>query len=393
MKREALMAAGSIESGKQKSFGRKRRSNSADFLLIVLTMALVIFGIIMVFSASYYTSIHKFDTPYHFLKRHMVWAFGGTILLFLASRVPYKIYRAPATLFLAVSFVLLLLIFTPIGMELNNARRWLGIEGIPVTIMPGELAKISIIIFVAAFLSRNPKRVQSLGGGVLPLLMIAGVFAALIIKQPNLSTALTVVGIVISMMFIAGLKISHLIGIFTLSTAGVLALVFSDIARHWKGRLVTFLDPFTDSMGEGYQVVQSLIGIGSGGFFGKGLGHSVQKSLYLPEPQNDFISTIIGEEFGFLGLLIMIVIYMMLVWRCVKVCIGAPDSFSLLLAGGITTMIALQMVMNIAVVTSSMPATGVTLPFVSYGGNALLLFMGSMGIMINISKASSKSET
>lgn len=373
---------------------RKRHvKGSADFLMVALTVGLVIFGIIMVFSASYYTSIHKFDNPYHFLKRHLVWAFGGAVLMFITSRVPYKAYRPLASTFLIVSFILLLLIFTPLGIEINNARRWLGIENFPITVMPGEIAKMSLIIFVAAFLSKKPRRIHSLTQGVLPLLLIAGVFAALIVKQPNLSTAITVVGIVIAMMFVAGLRIRHLFGIFILSAGGVFLLVFSGIAKHWKDRLTTFMDPFADSIGDGYQVVQSLIGIGSGGFLGKGLGRSVQKSLYLPEPQNDFISTIIGEEFGFLGLFIMIIVYIMLVWRCIKVCIDAPDQFSLLLGSGITCMIALQMAMNIAVVTSSMPATGVTLPFISYGGNALLLFMGSMGIMINISKASEKMKT
>lgn len=224
----------------------------------------------------------------------------------------------------------------------------------------------------------------------LPLFAVAGVFGFLILKQPNMSTAITVVGIIFLMMFVAGWNWKVFVGTIIAGIAGILGIIIANPDSHWASRLTSFLDPFADPLGEGFQVVQSLMALGSGGLFGVGLGKSIQKNLYLPEPQNDFILAIIGEELGFIGILCLIAVYLIFIWRGVHIALNAPDHFGMLLASGIVIMVAVQVVLNIAVVTSSMPATGVILPFVSYGGNALLIFMGCTGILLNISRHEAK---
>lgn len=360
---------------------------SGDFVLTILVLGLVVFGIIMVFSASYYNAISASGDPYHYLKRDLVWAGIGLTLMIFTSLIDYKTYGKFAPSIMGISLLLLLLLFTPLGVTRNYATRWIGVG--EMTIMPGEIAKIAAIIFVAWFLSRQSNRIESLTRGVLPLLFLAGLLFALIYKQPNLSTAITVVGIIVGMMFVAGLGLIYFAGIVGLGALGIFGLIITGGGEKLK-RFMSFLDPFKDELGDGYQVVQSLLALGSGGIFGVGLGKSIQKTLYLPEPQNDFIFAIIGEELGFIGCLLLMACYLILIWRGIHIAMNAPDMFGCLLASGITIMLALQVILNIAVVTSSMPPTGITLPFVSYGGNALMLFMGAMGILLNISRHSAK---
>lgn len=379
------MTAERIEMAKK----RKReltntKMKSGDFILVILTLALVIFGIIMVFSASYYFSLNKYGDPYHYLKRDILWAVSGLIGMLIMASIPYKTYYELAPGIMAFSIASLVLIFTPLGVTRNNATRWIGIG--PITFMPGEFAKIAVILFVAWYLSKDPSRIKSAKQGVMPLLALAGVCGLLIVKQPNLSTAITVCGIIVLMMFVAGMSWWYIGGIAGLGAGAVMMLVFMAPESEWMKRITSFLDPFADPLGEGYQVVQGLLALGTGGLFGNGLGKSVQKNLYLPEPQNDFILSIIGEEIGFIGIVFLMVAYAVLIWRGIHIAVNASEMFGSMVAAGITIMIALQVIMNIAVVTSSMPPTGVTLPFVSYGGNALWLFMGSMGILLNISR-------
>lgn len=366
----------------------KFKLRQSDFVIVALVTVLVIFGVVMVFSASYYKSINEESSPYYFLIRQGIFAVAGFGLMAFFSVVDYHLYRRLSVLILAVSFVLLVLVFTPLGASEGGATRAIYIG---FTIMPGEISKLAVIIFTAAYLASDPKLILSFRKGVLPLLLVMGVFAGLIIKQPNLSTAITVCGIIVGVMFLAGLQWRYIIGAGILGSGGIAALVLVGDqigAAHWKKRIVSFMDPFADALNEGFQVVQSLLALGSGGLFGLGLGKSIQKNLYLPEPQNDFIIAIIGEELGFVGLAILMTVYAVLIWRCFHVCINAPDRFGMLLAGGITIMLGLQVILNLAVVTSSMPPTGIALPFISYGGNALWILMASMGIILNISRRS-----
>ncbi len=365
---------------------RKRKMKQGDFILTILVLGLVVFGVIMVFSASYYSSISETGDPYGYLKDDIKWAVFGAFVMLIAALVDYRVYSRLAPILLVASLILLVLLFTPLGVTRNYATRWIGVGNF--TIMPGEVAKICAIIFVAWFLSKDPKRIKSFLKGILPLLILCGLYFFLIIKQPNLSTAITICAIIVGMMFVAGLNILYLISVGILGAAGIFGMILIDKEGYWMKRITGFIDPFQDPLGSGWQVIQSLLALGSGGLFGVGLGKSIQKTLYLPEPQNDFIFSIIGEELGFIGCLILILCYIVLIWRGFHIALNAPDLFGTLLASGITIMLSVQVILNIAVVTSSMPPTGITLPFVSYGGNALLLFMGSFGILLNISRHS-----
>ncbi len=358
------------------------KNKSADFILMLTTLVLVVIGIIMVFSSSHYYALSRFNDSYHFLKRELVWAALGLGGMLTAMNIHYWKYKKIAVYAYAISIILLLLIFTPLGVEINYARRWLGVGNF--TIMPGEVSKICAILFVAHFLSVKPEKIKSFKKGILPCLVIIGIYFTLVILQPNLSTAVTIAAIIGTMMFVAGMKWSH-VSLMGISGIALIGLMIVQAPYRMK-RLTGFLDPFADPQGDGYQVIQSLLALGSGGLFGVGLGKSIQKYLYLPEPQNDFIFAIIGEELGFIGAVGIILLFIVLIWRGVKIAINAPDLFSCLLATGITSMVSVQVIINIAVATSSMPVTGMALPFISWGGNSLTIFMTAMGVLLNISR-------
>ena len=366
------------------------RIRTGDFALVVLVAILVVFGVIMVFSASYYSSINESGDPYEYLKSDLMWAAIGTAGMVLCALCDYHIYVYLALPGLVISFVLLGLIFTSLGVNINNATRWLGVEGFPVTIMPGELAKAFAILFVSWYFAKYPKRIHSFFKGILPMVLLAGAYFILIFKQPNLSTALTVVGIIVLMLFVAGMHWGYLAGALGALGCGIAWLLTAGKETYWYTRLTGFTDPFADRLGDGWQVVQSLLGLASGGVKGVGLGNSVAKALYLPEPQTDFILAIIGEELGFIGCFLLVLVYVLLIWRCCRIAINAPDFFGTMIASGITIMLTLQVILNIAVVTSTMPPTGIALPFISYGGNSLIIFMGCMGILLNISRQSER---
>ena len=376
-----------MERADNKLKGKKRtklKLKSGDFWLMLFTLMLVLFGLIMVFSASYYSSISQDGNPYSYLVRHGAWVVFGLVAMAFGALFDYRKYKKWALPILIVSVILLVLVLTPLGQTTNGATRWIKVG--PVTLMPGEIAKIAAIIFVAWFLSEDASRIKSLKRGILPLLGIIAVYGALIVKQPNLSTAITVCGIIIAMMLVAGLKWRYVATAGGIGVVGILSIVIFMKDTYWYNRLTSFTDPFQDALGDGYQAVQSLLALGSGGLFGVGLGKSVQKNLYLPEPQNDFILAIIGEELGYIGVLLLITLYCLFIWRGIHIALNAPDQFGLLLASGIVLMVAIQVILNIAVVTSSMPPTGINLPFISYGGNALLIFMFSAGVLLNISR-------
>lgn len=376
-----------MERAGNKVKGKKRiklKMNGGDFWLMLFTLMLVLFGLIMVFSASYYSSISQDGNPYSYLVRHGMWVVVGLCAMALGTLLDYRVYKKWAVWVLIGSIILLILVLTPLGQTRNGATRWLKLG--PVTLMPGEIAKIAAIMFVAWFLSEDSSRIKSLTRGILPLLGVIGVYGALIVKQPNLSTAITVCGIIIAMMLVAGLKWRYVATAGGIGVIGILSIVVFMKDTYWYDRLTSFTDPFKDALGDGYQAVQSLLALGSGGLFGVGLGKSVQKNLYLPEPQNDFILAIIGEELGYVGVLLLIVLYCLFIWRGIHIALNAPDQFGLLLASGIVLMVAIQVILNIAVVTSSMPPTGINLPFISYGGNALTIFMFSAGVLLNISR-------
>lgn len=356
-----------------------------DFWMLTVTIALVMYGLIMVFSASYYFSINENGNPFYYLIRDGIWVILGTGLMCFGIMVDYRKWNNKTLILgmLAVCLMLLLVVFTPLGHTANNATRWIMVG--PITIMPGEIAKMGMIFFIAWFCSENTRKIRSFTRGMLPILAVAGLFAALIIKQPNLSTAITLVGIVLVMMLVAGMRWIYIFVLTGAGAAGVMALILG-VGGFWAERFNTFTHPFDYEATSGYQIVQGLQALGSGGLFGVGLGKSVTKSLYLPYPHNDFILAIIGEETGYIGVLVLLAMYAIFIWRGASIALRCQDEFGLLIASGTVMMVAIQVVLNLLVITSSMPATGVNLPFVSYGGNALMIFMFLAGVVLNISR-------
>ena len=356
-----------------------------EFLIVILVTALVLFGVTMVFSAGYYQTVSQADPdPYYYLKRQGFFAATGTILMYIAAKLDYHIYKKLWPIIAGASLVLLILVLTPVGETVNGAARYIPILGIRIT--PSEISKLSMILFTSVFIAEDPTRIRRFFSGILPLFLIMGLHAVLILRQPNLSTAVVVCAIMFGIMIVAGLRMWY-----TGAAAGVLAagafyiLTMLPKTHHWYRRLTNFIDPFADAQGEGYQVSQSLIALGNGGLKGLGLGNSISKNLYLPEPQNDFILAVIGEELGFIGVAILMIVYLVLIWRIFIVAANAKDKLGLFIAAGVAIMLGLQVIINVAVVTASMPATGITLPFISYGGTSLWIFMTSMGIVLNIS--------
>ncbi|MDR0854395.1 MAG: putative lipid II flippase FtsW [Clostridiales Family XIII bacterium] len=369
---------------------KKPATNRIDIILLIMVVVLVIFGVVMVFSASYYDTMADNLSPYHYLIRAAFWAGAGAVCMVILAAFPYKKYMRFAVPIMIIGVVLLVLLFVPgIGETRNHATRWIKIG--PLTFMPGEYVKFAVIVFVAWYYTKYAQITKTFTKGFIPMIALVGVLFVLIYKQPNLSTALIICLTIVCMMFLSGVRIPYIAGTALLGIFGVIFLILSAGAEHLN-RVTGFLHPFEDAQGEFYQTVQGLLALGSGGVYGVGLGHSVQKALWLPEAQNDFIFAIIGEEIGFVGCIIVLIAFLTLIWRCAVVSLHAPDRFSMLLGSGITVLLALQVILNIMVVTSIAPPTGITLPFISYGGNAMVLFMGLMGIMLNISNATYKAQ-
>lgn len=354
-----------------------------DFPLMITTLLLVLIGIVAVFSASFYSSISESGSPYGFAIKQVVFAAMGLFCLILSTKMNYHVWRTFAIPILGASFFLLLIVIAGAGTTVNGATRWIRILGF--SLMPGEISKFSMIIATAAYISANPNRINTVKG-LFPIIFFLGAACLLIMKQPSLSVAATLAVIVMCMLVVAGLKRIYLMSGGALFVLALIFAIIGDRDGYRFIRVTSFLHPFKDASGDSFQVVQSLMALGSGGIFGVGIGKSVQKTMYLPEPHNDFIMAIIGEEVGFVGIFIIMALYVLFIWRGVIIAINAPDLFGTLLATGIVSMVAAQVIFNIGVVTSSLPATGVALPFVSYGGNALIIFMTCSGILMNISK-------
>jgi len=359
------------------------KKNSCDFNIIVLVSLLLSIGVVMVFSSSAAVAFFKYHDPYYFLKRQLLWAILGFGAMVYMMNFDYWKLKKYAKLLFILSLVLLVLVLVPgIGMVVNGARRWIGVGFL--NIQPSEFAKLATVIYLSNRLSDKKEKIQSFFRGLLPNLIILGIVFLLIIMEPNLSIAGIIIIVGLIMLFIAGARWSHMI---TLGIIGLLLAAIAVIIEPYRlERVLTFLDPWKDMQGSGYQVIQSLYALGSGGIFGVGLGNSRQKLFYIPEPQNDFIFSIIGEELGFIGAAAIIFIFLALILRGFRIAAKSPDTFACLLASGITSIIAVQSFINIAVVTSSMPPTGVPLPFISAGGSSMLFTMAGVGILLNISR-------
>lgn len=359
-----------------------KKRGSSDFILMLVVFVLLCIGLVMVFSASSVSDLAYQHDAYYTFKRQLAWAGIGLFAMIFMMNYDYHKLKKFAGPLLIISFILLFIVlFMPAR---HNANRWIGIGDTSLGFQPSEIAKIAIILYMASSLSGKKEKVKSFLYGIVPFVLVGGVMFMLILMEPNLSVAGTVLIVVFFLLFAAGARKIHLALLIILG--GAAAVVFTISEDYRFRRLTAFLDPWKDSLDTGYQAVQSLLALGSGGLTGAGLGKSHQKFFYIPEPQTDFIFSIIGEELGFLGGLVVILLFMVLIWRGIKVALKAQDSFGSLLAAGITSLIAVQTIINIAVASSSMPITGIPLPFISYGGSSLTFMMMSIGILLNISR-------
>ena len=359
--------------------------NPPDFSIFFTVLILAGFGLVMVFSASYITSLETRGDAFFFLRRQTFWAVLGLVGMLALSNFSYWKWRKLAPILLVLNFLLLVAVYIPgVGVEINEAKRWIGMGSF--TIQPSEFSKLALIIFTAAFLSKKKINMENFwSSSFLPLAMLAVTFL-LILAQPDLGTSIALAAVIGIIIFAAGIPLKQMAALISITIPVFLYLSLSEGYR--MRRIFSFLDPWADPLDTGYHIIQSLYALGPGGLFGVGLGRSRQKLYYLPEPQNDFIFAIIGEELGFLGAVTIMLLFFILFWRGFKTSLMAPDTFGSLLAAGVTAMVAVQALINIGVVTGSIPVTGINLPFISAGGSSLFFTMCGMGILMNISRYS-----
>jgi cell division protein FtsW len=362
------------------------KKTNPDLILILATLSLLTIGLVMVYSASAIWATYKFDgDSFYFAKRQLLFAGVGIGAMFFIMNVDYWTWRTYAKLLITVCFVLLVAVLIPgIGVARNGSQSWIGVGAF--SIQPSEFMKLAMIAFLAKYLSEKQKMITSFKRGLLPSLGIVFLAFGLIMLQPDLGTGTVMIGTCVVMIFISGARVSHFIWLGLAGIAGFIGLVAS--APYRIKRITSFLDPWEDPLGSGFQMIQSLYAIGPGGLFGLGLGQSRQKFFYLPEPQTDFIFAIISEELGFIGGTLIILLFALLLWRGIRIALGAPDLYGSLMAVGIIAMVAIQVMINIGVVTGLMPVTGITLPFLSYGGSSLTLMLMAIGVLLNISRYS-----
>ena len=354
-----------------------------DMWLFGAVVALVSVGVVMVYSASAIIAADRFRDPYFFLKKQLFWAVLGFGCLWAAMTLNYRILERIMLPLLVVSLVLLVLVLVPpFSQEINGTRRWFRWG--PVSFQPAELAKFSLVVYLAHFLTRRREVVESFWLGLLPPLLVAGSMAGLVLLQPDMGSSLTLVVLVFCLLFLAGGRVRQM----TLVAASALPLLAVAIymAPYRMKRVMTFLDPWADPRGSGFQIIQSYLALGSGGLFGRGLGESKQKLFYLPEPHTDFVFAVLGEELGLLGAVSVIGLFGLLIWRGIRIGLGAPDPFGALLALGLTALLACQTLVNLGVVTGALPTKGLPLPFISFGGSALIMAMVSVGVLLNLSQ-------
>ncbi len=357
------------------------RRTDTDRFLILSALALVVMGVVMVYSTSYMVAMNRFGDEFFFMKKHLVYAFAGLLLFLAASRIPYPLYRKLAYPLLILAAGLLVLIYVPgIGLKAGGARRWIHLG--PVAFQPSEPAKLAVVVFLAYSLSKRAEKIKDFYFGFLPNIVIPGVIVLLVLMEPDLGTSITLSAIVFTMCFVGGFRLRYLLGLIV----PVVPLLYVVITRYaYMGRrIMVFLDPWKDARGAGFQMVQSFLAFGSGGVTGVGLGEGMQKLFFLPEAHTDFILSVIGEELGLLGVGLVIAFYIVFLVSGVRIALRAKDLFGSYLAMGLTVMVALQAVVNMGVVLGLLPPKGLTLPFISYGGTSLVVNMVAVGMLLNI---------
>jgi cell division protein FtsW len=361
------------------------RKLKSDSVLFFATIILVALSIVMVYSASAVVAMAKYQQPYYFLTKQVMWAMLGVAVLSVVMRIDYRFYRAPAFLWSALALVTAGLIAVLFAAPVNSARRWFGIGGLGI--QPSELAKLVAIFFIAALLERRMHRINDLRYSVLPIGIVVTGLVGLILVEPDFGTALSLALIAAVMVFAAGLNYTYIFGalLATIPLIGYVAMG----ADYRRRRVLAFLNPWQDPLGDGFQVIQSLIAVGTGGFSGLGLMNGVQKLFFLPEPHTDFIFAVISEELGLVGATLVLICFCVITWRGLRAALRAPDMFGTFLALGLTTMIAVQAFVNMSVVLGLMPTKGIPLPFVSAGGSSLVMNLLGVGVLLNVSQHAS----
>lgn len=353
------------------------------FLLILLL--LLSYGLIMLFSAGYAVALYRRGDAYTYIRPQLLFAALGVLAMYAASLVDYHVWHRLAWPMLGISLLLLtIVLFMP---EYNGCKRWIVLPGLG-TLQPSEIAKFSIVLVFSHIISLNHDRMKSFSTGVVPFALILGVVTVLMLLEPHLSGTVLILGIGAVLMFVGGtgLRWFVLAGVGGAGAIGAAIVIMPDLVPYAASRLSSWLDPFADPLGDGHQTIQSLYAIGSGGATGLGLGNSRQKHLFVPEPQNDFIFSIVCEELGFVGACAVVLLFVLLLWRGITIAAHAPDRFGALLVVGFTVQVALQAVLNVAVVTNTIPNTGISLPFFSSGGTSLMMLLGEMGIVLSVSR-------
>lgn len=363
-------------------------NNPIDYTLVITILLLLTIGLVMVLSASSPSALSESGDSYKYFSKQLFFAILGIIAMCFISKIDYRFYQKFYKHAWLVSFILLVLVML-VGKEVNEAKRWIYITS-SLSFQPSEIVKFLMIVFYAGILTKNRDHLGKFKDGFFKHLLLVAPIIGLLLLQPHFSASIVIIAIIAVMMILAGCKLWHFLAVGGgLGIPGLVGLIILEPYR--LARVTTFLDPWKDATGAGWQVIQSLYAIGSGGLFGVGLGESKQKYLYIPEPHNDFIFSVLSEELGFVGCTLVIVLFAIFIWRGVLIAMKSPDMFGSLIAIGITTLVAVQAILNIAVVTSSVPATGMPLPFFSYGGTALFILLCEMGVLLNISRAGVKS--
>ena len=358
----------------------------ADLPFLVITLTLLGIGVVMVLSASFASAYYDLQgetghNPVYFFSRQAIFAAAGVCVMLIASRVPMRVYRACALPLLLVSVASLAAVLV-IGTVVNGARRWINLGF--TTFQPSEITKIAIILYFSALICKYKDRMRTFRYGIAPFAAILAAVSALLVLEPHFSATIIILAIGTSMLFLGGVRLHWFIGAAGVLIVGAVAAVL--FVPYVAARVASFRDPFSDLTGDGWQIVQSLYAIGSGGLSGLGLGMSRQKYLYLPEEHNDFIFSVVCEELGFIGAMVVILLFVLLILRGYWIAMHARDRFGALMTAGLTTHLALQVFLNIGVVTNFLPATGISLPFFSYGGTALLIQLFEMGLILAVSR-------
>lgn len=364
------------------------RKLKSDKLLFIATLLLVCTSVVMVWSASAVVAMEKNNDPYLFLTKQGMWVLLGLCVVPVVMRIDYRTYRQPIVIWTGLALATLALVAVLFATPRNGATRWLGVGSLGI--QPSELAKMAVIVFMAALLERRMDRIDELSYALLPIGIVLGVIVGLILVEPDLGTAVSVVMIAAVMIFAAGVSYRYIAGLVLAAIPALYVVVMSSEYR--RRRVTAFLDPYADPLGDGYQMLQSMIAVGTGGVFGRGLMGGVQKLFYVPEPHNDFIYAVISEELGLIGASVVLACFCVITWRGLRTALRAPDRFGAFLAIGLTAMVAFQAFFNISVVLGLLPPKGIPLPFVSYGGSSLLMNLAGVGILLNVSQHASSSQ-